>query len=53
MASTKDKARETIKKAIMSAASLLQDDPEIGEDTLDFLESDIRAAAEALDDLRD
>jgi len=50
---TKAEARETIRKAIMSAATLIQDDPEIGEDTLDFLEADIRAAANALDDLTD
>jgi hypothetical protein len=42
---------EKIRKAVLSAASLLQDDPQVSDDTLDFLEADIRCAVNALSDL--
>jgi hypothetical protein len=43
----------TLRKAILSAASLLQDDPDLSEDTLEFLEADIRCAAQKFDELED
>jgi hypothetical protein len=45
-----------LRKAILSAASLLQEVPDgelPAEDTLDFLESDIAAAQSALEDIQD
>lgn len=47
---------ERLRKAILSAASLLQEVPEgqlPDEDTLDFLDTDVRAALSALEDIQD
>lgn len=56
MAKKTDKAVDRLRKAIMSAASLVQEIRE-GElpdaDTLDFLDSDVRAALSALEDIQD
>jgi hypothetical protein len=47
---------ERLRKAIMSAASLIQEVPEgtvPDEDTLDFIDSDLRAALSALEDIQE
>lgn len=45
--------RERLRAAIMSAATLMQNDPDIGEETLDFLDTDIQAAMRAFKELQD
>jgi hypothetical protein len=45
------RAVEALRKSILSAASLLQADPNVSKDTWDYLETDVRCAANALDDI--
>ncbi len=42
---------ERLRKAVFSAATLIQNDEEVGEETGDFVESDLRIATEALAEL--
>lgn len=45
---TSEEARELLRKAIFSAATLIQNDPEVDEDTRELVSSDLALAEEAI-----